>query len=45
MITQSTHQPSKQERLAEYMSKKVYVPELNFSPSNIFYKQFNKEQK
>ena len=41
MITTSTHQPTANERMAEYMGKKVYVPELNFQQQNVFSKRFN----
>jgi hypothetical protein len=42
MITKSTHQPTQQERLADFKAKAVYVPELNFVIGNQFHKQFNK---
>ena len=43
MISTSTHQPTAQERMGDYNSKKVYVPELNPAYSNIFSKRFNQE--
>ena len=43
MISKSTHQPTERERLGDYNSKKIYVPELNPAYSNIFSKRFNQE--
>jgi endo-beta-N-acetylglucosaminidase D len=45
MITKSTHQPTQQERLADFKAKAVYVPELNFVIGNQFSKQFNQGAK
>jgi len=42
IVSQSTHQPTPQERRAGYEQKKIYVPELN-PAYNIFSKRFDQE--
>jgi hypothetical protein len=43
MISTSTHQPTPQELMGDFKSKKVYVPELNPAFGNVFSKRFNQE--
>ena len=43
MITRSTHQPTPQERNADYQFNKQFHTELNHPIFNVFSQQFNKE--